>query len=150
MQIAKNKTAAIAIAIFLMLSMSASMMLIPTASAHTPAWNIPTQAFIVVAPSPIGVGQTVHVYMWLAEVYGAAGGTTAAIGTNGSTASAALLSNNYRFHNYNLTITAPDGTVTTQIFAIISDTTSSQYITYTPSQVGNYTFVFTFQDKPMG
>ena len=150
MQIAKNKTAAIAIAIFLMLSMSASMMLIPTASAHTPAWNIPTQAFIVVAPSPIGVGQTVHVYMWLAEVYGAAGGTTAAIGTNGSTASAALLSNNYRFHNYNLTITAPDGTVTTQIFAIISDTTSSQYITYTPSQVGNYTFVFTFPGQAYG
>jgi hypothetical protein len=55
-----------------------------------------------------------------------------------------LLSNNYRFHNYNLTITAPDKTVTTQIFAIISDTTSSQYTTFTPSQVGNYTFVFTF------
>ena len=39
MQIAKNKTLAIAIAIFLMFSMSASMMLIPNASAHTPAWT---------------------------------------------------------------------------------------------------------------
>jgi hypothetical protein len=144
MKTLKNKTAAITIAIFLMLSMSASMMLIPNASAHTPAWSIPTYAYIVAAPSPIGVGQAVHVYMWLDCVFGAAGGTTATIGTNGYTASASLLSNNYRFHNYNLTITAPDGTVTTQIFAVISDTTSSQYTTFTPSQVGNYTFVFTF------
>ena len=57
MKFAKNKTAAIAIAIFLMLSMSASMMLIPNASAHTPAWKIPTYAYIIAAPNPIGVGQ---------------------------------------------------------------------------------------------
>ena len=41
-----------------MLSMSASMMLVPTASAHTPAWQIPTYAYINVAPNPVGVGQT--------------------------------------------------------------------------------------------
>ena len=52
-------------------------MLIPNANAHTPAWNIPTYAYIVAAPNPIGVGQTVHIYMWLDAVYGAAGGTTA-------------------------------------------------------------------------
>ena len=39
MQIAKNRIIAIAIAIFLTFSMSASMMLIPNVSAHTPAWN---------------------------------------------------------------------------------------------------------------
>ena len=144
MKFAKNKTIAITIAIFLMLSMSASTMLVPNASAHTPVWQIPTQAFIIAAPDPIGVGQEAHVYMWLAEVFGAAGGTTATVGTNGSTASAALLSNNYRFHNYNLTITAPDGTVTTQIFAIISDTTSSQFTKFTPSQVGTYNLTFNF------
>jgi len=152
MKIAKNKTAAITIAILLTISMAASMMLIPNTSAHTPAWNIPTYAYIVAAPSPIGVGQAAHVYMWLDCVYGAAGGTTTALATpmNGSTASASLLSNNYRFQNYNLTITAPDGTVTTQIFAVISDTTSSQYVTYTPSQVGNYTLVFTFPGQVYG
>ena len=73
--------------------------------------------------------------MWLAEVYGAAGGTTAAVGTNASTASAGLLANNYRFHNYNLTITAPDGTTSTQIFNVISDTTSSQYTVFTPTRL---------------
>ena len=45
MQISKNKTAAIAIAIFLTFSMGASLILMPTTMAHTPAWNIPTYAF---------------------------------------------------------------------------------------------------------
>jgi hypothetical protein len=146
----KNKTLAISIALLLTISMVSSIMLIPTANAHTPAWQIPTYAYIVVAPDPIGVGQTVHVYFWLDAIYGAAGGTTAAIGTNGSTASAALLANNYRFQNYNLSITAPDGTTTTQIFAVISDPTSSWYTKFTPSQVGNYTLVFTFPGQVYG
>jgi hypothetical protein len=150
MQITKNKTAAILIAIFLTVSMGASMMLIPSASAHTPPWSIPTYAYIAMAPSTIGVGQTAHVYMWLDAVYGAAGGGTAVNPTNASTASAALLANNYRFQNYKLTITAPDGTTTTQTFAVISDTTSSQYTLFTPSQVGNYTFVFNFPGQVYG
>jgi len=140
MRNSKNKILAIAIMILL----TASIMLLTTANAHSPAWQIPTHAFIVVAPNPIGVGQEAHVYMWLAEVFGAAGGTTATTGTNGSTASAALLSNNYRFHNYQLTITDPNGTKTTQTFDIIWDTTSSQFTKFIPDKVGTYTFNFTF------
>jgi outer membrane protein assembly factor BamB len=150
MQISKNKTAAIAIAIILTLSMGGSMMLIPNASAHTPAWSIPTYAYINVAPNPIGVGQTLLVYMWLDPVYGAAGGTIATTGTNGYTASSALLANNYRFHNYQLTITAPDGTVSTQTWAIVTDSTSSQYYYFTPTQVGTYSFNFTFPGQAYG
>ena len=52
MQIAKNKIVAIAIAIFFIFSMGASMMLIPSASAHTPAWKIPTYAYISATPNP--------------------------------------------------------------------------------------------------
>jgi hypothetical protein len=141
--ISRHKTDAIAIAIFLTLSMVASTMLVP-ASAHDPGWQIPTQAYIIAAPDPVGVGQTVHIYMWLTAVFGAAGGTTASVGTNASTASAALLGNNYRFHNYKLTITAPDGTNSTQTFDTISDTTSSQFVQYTPTQTGTYTFTFNF------
>ncbi len=135
---------AILIAVILTVSIGTSTMLVPNVSAHDPGWQIPTYAFIVAAPSPIGVGQTAHIYMWLDCVFGAAGGTTADIGTNGSTASAALLANNYRFHNYKLTITAPDGTSTTQTFDVISDTTSSQFTKITPDQVGTYTFNFSF------
>ena len=127
MKIAKSKTTAITIAIFLILSMAASMMLVPTTSAHTPTWSIPTFAYIQVAPNPVGVGQSISVYMWLDKVINSAATT-----------------NDVRFHNYNLTITAPDGTKETTIFATIQDTTSSQYTHYTPNQVGNYTFTFTF------
>ena len=147
-----NKTLAISIAILLMVSIGTSMILFPNASAHNPPYDIPTYAYIVAAPSPIGIGQTAHVYMWLDCVYGAAtpGAATASTPTNGSTASAALLSNNYRFHNYNLTITAPDGTVTTQVFPIISDSTSSQYITFTPDQTGTYSLKFNFPGQTYG
>jgi hypothetical protein len=150
MKTLKNRITAIAIATFLMLSMTASIVLTPNAVAHYPAWNIPTYAYIVAAPDPIGVGQEAHVYMWLDPVYGVAGGATAAIGTNGSTASAALLSNGYRFKNYNLTIIAPDGHATTQIFETVSDTTSNQYTKFTPDQVGTYTLEFNFPGQKYG
>ena len=70
MNIVKNKTAAIAIAMLLSLSMVASISLLPQASAHTPAWNIPTYAYINVAPDPIGVGQRAVVIIWLDKLYG--------------------------------------------------------------------------------
>jgi len=145
----KNKTLAIMIALLLTTSMS-SMLLLQPASAHKPAWNIPTYAYIVAEPNPIGVGQTLDVYVWLGPVYGAAGGTTAIIGTNASTASAALTANNYRFHNFLVAITAPDGTKETKTFSVISDPTSSQLFTFTPTQTGTYSFNFTFPGQVYG
>ena len=138
-----------------MLSIAASMILTPNTNAHSPPWQIPTYAYITAAPSPIGVGQTAHVYMWLSAVYGGAaggiaGGTTPANPANGSTASAALLSNNWRFKNYNLTTIAPNGNVTTQIFATVTDPTSSQYVTVTPDQIGTYQFIFNFPGQVYG
>jgi hypothetical protein len=150
MKILKNKIAAITIAILFILSMTASAILIPTASAHTPAWQIPTYAYINATPSTIGVGQTITVYMWLNAVYGAAGGTTAITGTTGATASAALTANNWRFQNYKLTITAPDGTNTSQTWAVVQDTTSNQFTTFTPTVVGTYNLTFTFPGQVYG
>jgi hypothetical protein len=132
MQIVKSKTAVIAIAIFLTLSMTASLMLVPTANAHTPPANLPTYAYINVAPNPTGVGQQVLVIMWLTNLFSPAAG----------------LGNDYRFHNYMLTITAPNGTKTSTTFAIVSDPTSDQDTTFTPAQVGTYTFNFTFPGQP--
>jgi hypothetical protein len=127
MKTLKNKTIAIAIAIFLMFSMSASMMLVPSASAHTPTWNVPTYAYVAVFPNPIGTGQTTYIDMWIDHVI-----------------DGAALGNDIRFHNYELTITAPDGTITTQTFATVSDPTSNLDYSFTPTQVGTYTFNFTF------
>ena len=128
MQISKNKTAAIVIAIFLTFSMGASLILIPTASAHNPGWQIPTYAYISVSPNPIGVGQTVTIYMWLNWLYD----------------TSSNLSNNYRFHNYMLTITPPTGAPTTITFTTVQDPTSNQYTTFTPPVTGTYTLNFTF------
>jgi hypothetical protein len=139
MQFAKSRTAAITIAILFIISMGASMLMLPTTSAHTPVWNIPTYSYIVVQPNPIGVNQTINVYMWLDAVYGEQAGTV-----NGVSGQALALQNNYRFLNYNLTIIAPDGTVATTIFPIIEDTTSDQGYAYTPSQVGTYQFIFNY------
>jgi len=127
MQKIRNRFLTIVIAMFLIISMSASIILIPNANAHTPAWNMPTFAYIQAMPNPVGVGQQVYIYIWL---------TTTFEGTNKI--------NDYRFHNYKLTITAPDGTVSTQTWAYIADTTSSQGYAYTPSQVGTYLLNFTF------
>jgi outer membrane protein assembly factor BamB len=92
-----------------------------------PPWQIATYAYINVAPNPVGVGQTVTVYIWLYNTF-----------------DSELLTNDYRFHNYILTITKPDGTTSTQTWAYISDSTSSQITAFTPDQVGVYKFNFTF------
>ena len=130
MIIAKSKT--IAIAIFFMFSMVASMMLVPSASAHTPPANLPTYAYINVAPNPTGVGQQVLIIMWLTNIF----------------SPASTLANDYRFHNYELTITSPNGTVTEQTFSIVSDPTSAQTTYFTPTEVGTYTLNFTFPGQP--
>lgn len=150
MKTLKNKIAAITISLFFILSMTASLMLIPNANAHSPAQDIPTYAYISAYPNPIGVGQTMQVYLWLDEVYGASGGTTATVGTNGATASAALLANDYRFSNYKLTITGPNGQVTTQNFPVVSDSTSSQETTFTPSMTGTYVLDFSYPGQVYG
>jgi len=49
-----------------------------------------------------------------------------------------------RFHNYKLTITAPNGEVTTQTFETIVDTTAAQLAQFTPDQTGVYNLTFTY------
>jgi outer membrane protein assembly factor BamB len=127
MKILKNKRAAIATIFILTVSLAASMTLLPTTSAHTPEWNIVTHAYVTAFPSPIGVGQTAYVDMWLDKVI-----------------SGADLANDIRFHNYQLTITAPDGTTESVTFDVISDPTSNQIYGFTPGQTGEYTLDFTF------
>lgn len=91
MQVTK-KLMAISVALLLIISMATTLALTPTAQAHDPKWEIPTFAYIHVAPNPVGVGQKVLVVMWIDKVL-----------------SGASLTNSIRFHNYKLTITKPDG-----------------------------------------
>jgi len=121
---------AILTALLLITSMTASMMLVPTTSAHTPVWKIPTYAFINAEPNPVGVGQKINIIMWIDKI-----------------PDGAAVGNSIRWHNYNLVITKPDGTKDTQTFDTVQDTTSAQFTSYTPSQTGNYTFTFTFPEQ---
>jgi outer membrane protein assembly factor BamB len=123
----ENKTMAILIALILTLSMSASIILTPTADAHTPAWKIPTFAFIMAVPNPIGVGQSTHIFMWIDKIL-----------------PSAAIANDYRWHNYKLTITAPDGTTEVKTWDVVLDTTSSQGYNFAPDKVGTYTLKFEF------
>jgi outer membrane protein assembly factor BamB len=131
MQIQK-KIAAISVALLLIISMGASMVLISPTEAHTPAWDIPTYAYVHAAPNPVGVDQKVNILLWLDKTFDPS----------------IALSNDYRFHNYNLTITYPDGHVETKIFETVIDTTSSQYYSFVPTEVGTYTLDFDFPGQP--
>ncbi len=125
MQNANKKTAAaIIIALFLTTSIGASMLL---TDAHTPPWALVTHAFVQAMPDTTGVGQSAYVYMWIDFVF-----------------PGAAKENNYRWHNYNLTITDPNGNVTTRIFETVLDSTSNQGYSFTPDVVGIYKLEFHF------
>ena len=115
------------IALFLTLSMIVPISMLSTTSAHTPGWTIPSFAYVSVAPSPIGVGQTAQVYMWVDTPMPSAATT-----------------NDIRRHDYKVTVTKPDGTTDTQSWDVVSDTTGIEFWTYTPTQVGNYTIFFQY------
>jgi len=132
LQISKNRTLAIAITIILSFSMTASMMLAPTAHAST---NIPVYAYISAAPNPTGVGQGVEVIMWVNVIFG----------------NNAEIPNNYRFSegtasdpSWVLVITSPSGANTTETLGIVGSTTSDYDYFYTPTTTGMYTFTFNF------
>ena len=115
------------IALILVATISTSILLTQTAIAHTPPWDIPSFAYIVAQPSPVGAGQTVSIYMWVDAPM-----PSAAIG------------NDIRRHNYKLTITKPDGTTETKDWPVVEDTTNVQYFSYVPVQIGQYTFKFDY------
>ncbi len=123
----RGKKPVFVIALILLLSASAFLAIAPGAGAHTPAWQIPTFAFVQAVPNPVGVGQQAFVFMWVDKIL-----------------DGAQIGNDIRFHNYQLTVTAPDGTTTTKTFETVGDSTSNQGYIFNPTQVGTYTLKFDF------
>jgi len=126
MKNALNKLAVAVVALFLMLTIAISLV-VPAVSAHTPAWEIPTYAYLNVAPNPVGVGQTVTIVAWLDKM-----------------PDMTSIYNEVRFHDFKITITDPDGDTDEQTWPIVWDTTSSVYWLYTPDKIGTYTVKFEF------
>jgi len=128
MQISRNKIVAITIALFLIASMAASIILIPNATGHTPPYKIKTYALVEAMPHTTGVGQTVVVYAFL--------------GNAPPPGSSEL--NTYRFHDYTVTFVAPSGKTSTLHYDTIVDTTGAQTIQFTPEEVGTYNITFVY------
>jgi len=130
MRISSGKSKSALIALFLITTMSASVILVQTATAHTPAWNVPSFAYVTAKPDPVGVGQRVMVYMWV-----------------DTPMPSAAVSNDIRRHDYKLTITLPSGKTETKDWPIITDTTGIQFYTYIPVEVGTYKLLFEYKGQ---
>ena len=116
----KNKISATAIILLLVLSMTATLIAEPTATAHTPPWQITTWAYVSSSPEVLGVGQTALIVMWCNLIPPTASGQ---------------YGDRYTF---NLNIVKPDGTNDT-LGPYTSDPVGGTYINYVPTEVGNYT-----------
>ena len=127
----KNKLMTISFATLLIASMSASMLLIPAASAHTPPLTIPTWAYLSVMPNPVGIGQEAFVNFWIDK----APPTAATIYGD-------------RWQNFKVTVTHPDGTTET-LGPFTSDDTGGAHTTYSPTVLGNYTFQMNFPGQTL-
>ncbi len=121
----QSKVTTIFLVTLLIISIGATV-LIPAANAAT---TRKTFAYVEATPNIVGVGDSINIYMWIDKMFPGAD-----------------MENDYRFHNYKLTITAPDGTAFTKTFDYIADTTSNQGYIYTPTQVGTYTVTFEFPE----
>jgi hypothetical protein len=129
MQFSKNKTKA-TMALFLMLTIVATLISLPTVNAHDPPWQIPTYAFLVVAPNPIGVNQQVEVVFWRDIPPPTAGGG---------------YGDRWTFY---VNITKPDGNTERQ-GPFTSDDVGGSYMLYTPDQVGTYDFQAIFPGQTL-
>jgi hypothetical protein len=129
-KMSKNKTATL-FALFLMFAMTFSLVALPAANAHTPAWKIPTYAYINVAPDPVGVGQAVNVGFWLNQP------PPTASGPYGD-----------RWTNMTVTVTHPDGSKE-NLGSFTSDDTGGTHTSYVPTDTGTYTFQMVFSGETL-
>jgi outer membrane protein assembly factor BamB len=121
----KNRTS-IVLTLVLAITIALPLFALPTADAHVPAWTIPTYAYIVASPDPIGIGQTAFLVFWLDKVPPTAGG----VGGD-------------RWKGFTVTVTKPDSTTQT-LGPFLSDATSAAWSLYTVDQLGTYRFTFNY------
>jgi outer membrane protein assembly factor BamB len=122
---------AVAVALVLVLTMTLTGVALPAANAHTPAWNIPTIAYLSVSPNPIGVGQTASVCFWLDKVP-----PTAISNTMGD------------LYQFTVIVTKPNGANET-LGPFTSSSEGGASTSYVPDTVGNYTFVMKYPGQTL-
>jgi len=118
-KILKSKIA-IAISVFMILSMTASMILAPGVLAQvtpTKDTHIPSYAELIAFPQIVGIGQAITLNFFVATP----------------------LETSQRPHNFTIEVVPPSGSNFT-LGPFMGDTTGGSVTYYTPTMVGNYTF----------
>jgi outer membrane protein assembly factor BamB len=115
-----------ATAILMLLAITLSLVVMPAALAQSTR-KITSYAYISAEPNPVGVGQTTYISVWV-----------------DASLPEALFINDIRRHDYKLTITAPDGTKTSNSWPVVYDTTGVVFMSYKPTETGNYTILFEY------
>jgi hypothetical protein len=113
------------VAIFLILTFAASLMMtFPTANAQA-APTLKTYPIIDAVPNPVGVGEEVLVRMGIIQASGDV---------------------SYGWTGITVTVTKPDGTSQT-LGPFTTDSTGATFTTYIPNQVGTYSLVTNFPQQ---
>jgi hypothetical protein len=115
-----KKTASIALILLLTISMSIAIFSTSVQAAN----EIPTYLFIRAEPNPVGVGQPIYINLFLSK----------------PTATAGMGSTGDLYTGLTYVITAPDGTKTTMGPFTADATGGVGGLSFTPTQLGNYTF----------
>jgi hypothetical protein len=129
MQIAKNKTAT-TIAIFLILTITATLVALPLANAHYPAWNYTNYCYVAPSPVLVGVNQAMLIVWWLNTM---------------PPTSAGAFGDRWKVY---VDVTAPDETNET-LGPLTSDPVGGGVTWYTPTQIGTYAVVARFPGQTL-
>ena len=127
MQTKKRKISNTLIAIIFIALMASPLVISQPVKAALPQQtSSPTYAFIDVAPSPVGIGQSLFVDAWLVEFDPLTSVDNGAV-----------------WQGFQVTVTKPDHTTET-LGPYAASAAASIDVYYTPTQLGNYTFFFSF------
>jgi hypothetical protein len=121
MKLLESKTTT-AIAVLLIVTIAVTLVALPIANAHYPAWTVPTWCYCAVTNSVIGVNQVEVIIFWVNAVPPTAQGA---------------YGDRWTFW---VDIITPGGSNET-LGPFTSDPVGGGWTTYTPTQVGNYTVV---------
>jgi len=125
----KSKSKLSTIALILLLTLSATLVALPSTTAHSPPWKYRLYARIHIAPDPVGVMETVLI---VAAVNWALPGGN--------------YFNDIRPEDVTITIEKPDETIISYPFDRAPDSGGSAFITYTPDMAGTYTVTAVYSD----
>jgi hypothetical protein len=131
----RNKITATAIALLLMLSMTASLVLLPPANAAVRSHF--SYMYVSTGSNVVGVGQQVLLVYWTADIPPDIGEISGAVSGNLNRAS---------WSGCSFNVTTPEG-VTTNYPMGQSDPVGGGYMLYTPTTVGTYTVISIFPEQ---